>query len=827
MARRSICKRRYKAYKLQGGDYVVPERTLRHCKVNKKPRRFEEPVNISVPSDEVSHEDVLMEDVQMEDVHLEDVDTYNDSDFVADETASVLNDFEKELLYPGSQITRKESTILIYSYVQRFKQSNASLKFLLKILNLHLPKGASVPRSKYLLEKELEPDFTGVKKRTYCPACEESVSNEQLECPNCNSAINPKKQIALGMYYLQFDVRQSLRELLEIDEIGEKLLNAFERRNEPRNDYTDIMDGECYKQLPLGPVDFTCCINTDGVSTFGSSNAGLWPLYLSINELPYIDRRKHTTLVAMWTGIGKPKFSVFLTDFVNQCNDISLNGIKWTHRGQEITSKVFFTCICADSAARCNLQGVKQYTGFNSCNWCLIKGETCFLETGGHKTVFPASSGEHELRTAETFKGHLLQLEEIQGIARNEDVCGINGFSPLVELQQFDVVNGFSIDYMHTGLLGVLRTFTHMFVDSKNSKYTWYVGTEKQGQVISKLQHCKVPYEVSRSTRDLNDIAYWKAHEWKTWLLVCLPILKGLLPVENLMHLSKLVFGLSLLLTDSVSEQAITTAEKKLKEFTVEAEQLYGKQVCTFNLHLLNHFGNCVRSWGPLWCYSLFQFEHANGQLTRMINGTSQVAMQIARKLCIQQAIRSTSARYMIHPEAAEVHKELSDHVTVYKNSYKCDNKVTFVGPRKKYTLNDIESKMMTSQKISAANIDTIWSYKHFFIGRRKFCTTRGDSKKYCNSIAVINGKFHMVSKALLILYKTGQSLPVVFSNELLVDTISSLKDAKLVFKVNSKSDKISISECKHIYNIKCITIFDENYQITHLCKILNSTELE
>ena len=134
---------------------------------------------------------------------------------------------------------------------------------------------------------------------------------------------------------------------------------------------------------------------------------------------------------------------------------------------------------------------------------------------------------------------------------------------------------------------------------------------------------------------------------------------------------------------------------------------------------------------------------------------------------------------------------------------------------------------MAQKQQISVRNIDKVWSYKHFFVGRRKFCTVRGDSKKFCNSVAVINGRFHTLSKALLIQYNTGESVPVVFSNELIVDALHYLTQANSVYKVTGQSTKISITNCKYIYNIKCITIYDEQEKLSYLCKLMNSTELE
>ncbi len=109
--------------------------------------------------------------------------------------------------------------------------------------------------------------------------------------------------------------------------------------------------------------------------------------------------------------------------------------------------------------------------------------------------------------------------------------------------------------------------------------------------------HCKVPYEVNRSTRHINEIASWKANEWKTWLIVCIPILKGVLSDTYVNHLSKFVVAMTLLLRDRVTEEDIEKADQLINQFIVEAGDLYGQKVYTFNMHLLLHFPQCVRNW--------------------------------------------------------------------------------------------------------------------------------------------------------------------------------------------------------------------------------------
>jgi len=125
----------------------------------------------------------------------------------------------------------------------------------------------------------------------------------------------------------------------------------------------------------LKDFDISLCMNTDGVNIFKSSKLSVWPIFLSINECNYDVRRNHTILVSLWFGFKKPNFHTYLPGFIEQCNDLIVNGMEWTYKGEKYHSKVKFPLMAADSAARCLLQGLKQFNGRCGCPWCYAPGE--------------------------------------------------------------------------------------------------------------------------------------------------------------------------------------------------------------------------------------------------------------------------------------------------------------------------------------------------------------------------------------------------------------------------------------------------------------------
>jgi len=60
---------------------------------------------------------------------------------------------------------------------------------------------------------------------------------------------------------------------------------------------------------------------------------------------------------------------------MQQCNELIQEGIQWTYGSVTYHSNVKFSIMAADSAARCLLQGLRQFNGECSCPWCYAKGQ--------------------------------------------------------------------------------------------------------------------------------------------------------------------------------------------------------------------------------------------------------------------------------------------------------------------------------------------------------------------------------------------------------------------------------------------------------------------
>lgn len=89
-------------------------------------------------------------------------------------------------------------------------------------------------------------------------------------------------------------------------------------RHESENKLEDVYDGKEYKKhldFLSQPGNISLTLNTDGVPTSNSGNVSLWPIWLTINELPpntrYFALFKINVSIAIY--IYAPKYLLYVT----------------------------------------------------------------------------------------------------------------------------------------------------------------------------------------------------------------------------------------------------------------------------------------------------------------------------------------------------------------------------------------------------------------------------------------------------------------------------------------------------------------------------------
>lgn len=238
-----------------------------------------------------------------------------------------------------------------------------------------MPENTTLPTNLLHIRKKIPAHDSITTTHFYCPKCQDNLqdsrTDSKLKCDNCSASFPSCQLLKSGSYFLYFDIKAQLEAVLKNYEVSQNLYSNLNRRNEGilSDGFKEITDGEMYKGLRLTGFDFSCIFNTDGVPVFKSSKFSIWPILISIIELDFTLRKRNILTLALWFGNSKPKFNTFFKPFLRIANDLSSQCfVNWEHNNVLIRSRVIFPICVADSPARCQCQGTKQFNGAYGCS---------------------------------------------------------------------------------------------------------------------------------------------------------------------------------------------------------------------------------------------------------------------------------------------------------------------------------------------------------------------------------------------------------------------------------------------------------------------------
>lgn len=532
-------------------------------------------------------------------------------------------------IHAYTAITVAQAVLVIKAFSVRHCLSQTAVGDLLSLLSILLPIPSNLPTSYHLFSKLFSDPSEAVSIHYYCKNvdCMSPVAATDTACSECETFFSAAENQKLGLFFLTLDLQSQICQLLENDGVGSKLSSGYKSDT---NDVKYVGDGTFLKSIPeLHSSDTNVCLtwNCDGVPLFKSSEYSVWPIRCIISNLPYAVAIKNMLVAALWFGKGKPCMSTYLEQFVSNVTDLNKSGgVKWMHpvTKQLIHTSVFPVICSSDAAARCMLQGIQQYNGQYGCSWCLDIGQ-----------VVPKGRGFTRVYVSDTPqlpRTHDLVIKHGNEVihSNSKHVMGVKTLSPLALLGRFDMVASFVVDYMHCVLLGCVRQFLDMWLNSKYHDMPWYVGT-KITVLDAKLLKLKPPCDVKRTPRSLKRAQTWKASECYNWLLYySVSVLSGVLPGNFLKHWLLLIDGVFYLLRVCLTDVGIEGANRKLSKFVEITATLYGKEHVVYNVHQLTHLAESVMRCGPLWATSAFPFEGHNQNLLKLFSGTNYIMSQIA-----------------------------------------------------------------------------------------------------------------------------------------------------------------------------------------------------
>lgn len=368
---------------------------------------------------------------------------------------------------PNSNVTKAGAIASVVSFAVSHGLTWSALGDLTKLINLLLGANA-LPRSKFILRqlwaKKVEDT---VQHHFFCEKCKCIMTehDDSAQCTNCRRVKAVQALKDEGSFFVILNLKTQLK--FVIDQNKEELHDNLHSLQQPSTTIDDITRAQCCERLreeqDLGPDDLTLTINTDGSPVWKSSKTSVWPLQFIVNELPPHIRFKNPVLAGLWFGRTHPQMQLFLEKFVEEVN--SMEAVRWQHKGNLHVSKPHVLCVSVDAPARASVQNMVTFNGYFGCTWCLMRGEH---KEGSLRYTMGCPA---EARTSNRVK------EEMELATSFKDtVNGLKGPTALMNLKGLDLVNGYSVEYMHCVLQGVSRQLTETILSSSNSGQRFYSG---------------------------------------------------------------------------------------------------------------------------------------------------------------------------------------------------------------------------------------------------------------------------------------------------------------------------------------------------------------
>ncbi|CAI6361869.1 unnamed protein product [Macrosiphum euphorbiae] len=362
-------------------------------------------------------------------------------------------------------------------------------------------------------------------------------------------------------------------------------------------------------------------IGVDGLPLTKSSSSTFWPI------LGYIRQESQIVFpIGIYWGNEKPSDSnIFLKDFLDEINDLILNGISIevfdkNNKSSIVIKKVIIDAFCCDSPAKAFLLKIKGHTGFYSCTKCTVEGT--FLQ---RRVCFPNLNC-----TKRTHKDFVDQ--------NNEQYHPFGNVSEIINIPNFDIIENFPLDYMHLVCLGVVKKMLMLWKGSGDIGRV-NVNIQKMPLNVIKIISTRlllikkdIPCDFGRKPRSLDELARWKATEFRQFLLYTgIIVLHSIIPNEVYDHFLCLHVAMIIFLSPNYNNLS-TFANSLLTDFVNNFGSLYGVHFISHNIHGLIHLYDDYKKFGCLDQVSCFKFENYMSQLKKMVRKQDKPLQQVVRR---------------------------------------------------------------------------------------------------------------------------------------------------------------------------------------------------
>ena len=361
--------------------------------------------------------------------------------------------------------------------------------------------------------------------------------------------------------------------------------------------------------LPHQAEELSLSFNIDGLPINRSSKQEFWPILCMVQTK---NQQFEPQAVAIYSGIGKPPLESYLTPFVNELNTLLRNGLNLEQQTFNLKINNF---VC-DTPARCFIKNTSYFNSYHGCSKCCVLGE---YDRQGHHMFY--ASVDAPLRTDTSFR-------------QKSDPDHHKGDTPLQNLP-IDLISDFPIaDSLHLIDLGIMKKCLLAWI-SGSFGYGAKWSARDISNVSEHLVDCnqQMPLEIHRAVRTLDCIKFWKALEFRTFLLYLGPVvLKDMLEPKVYEHFLTFFCAVTLCTTRCYLK-AINVAEKLFLKYVKEFSEVYNKESISSNVHGLCHIVEDVKRFGCLPLFSAYPFENKLFQIKCLIRSGNKPLTQVAKRM--------------------------------------------------------------------------------------------------------------------------------------------------------------------------------------------------
>lgn len=361
-------------------------------------------------------------------------------------------------------------------------------------------------------------------------------------------------------------------------------------------------------------------IGIDGLPLTKSSGSCFWPI------LGYIRQTTETVfLIGVYWGYNKPvDGNLFIKDFVDEISSLIINGIYVDiiieNTLKTVHKKVAIDSFCCDAPAKAFLLKTKSHTGFFSCTRCTVQGKYLF-----RRVCFP------ELKCSK--RTHVDFVNQVQRQYHSTD----GNFTEILNIPGIDVVQQFSLDYMHAVCLGTMKKMLILWKGDNIGRRDINKQKLSPGlikKISERLLSLKndIPLDFVRKPRSLDELPRWKATEFRLFLLYVGPVvIYSIVSKKIFQNFLYLNVAMTIFLSPNYNHLA-TYAKSLMFNFVKNFGILYGDHFISHNIHGLIHLYDDYQNYGMLDNISCFKFENYMSHLKKMVRKSDSRFQQIVRR---------------------------------------------------------------------------------------------------------------------------------------------------------------------------------------------------